>query len=533
MQFNNRNYSLFIFPIISFIGAIWQGQYTDDGYHWGFIFSNALDIINGEIPFKKIFIEYGIVSTIIHSSTLLLFKKNLLSLMIVTSLFYSLSIFLIGSITQKFTLNKYLGFFSTFVIFMLYPWPVSPWPNFISFFFTILFCYFYVLEDKKFNYLSGVALGLAYLSYTTVYNFIIFLFLIICLFFIILNLNRIDRKFIIKNINCVITFFVTVLIFFIYLSYNNLFGIWIEYQKIPFIMANAYDITILEKINDYTYFIFIYSIKNFIYEPQIILYTFIFTSNIYLISKIIFFDKKLNSNNLNLLFINFLIFSLNIYAQLADIDKLGTSLSLGIVSMLILINKIKLKENKIVVNFIIIFISLYSFVFAFGLENAKNGASRQAYYKHLKNRELSDINKSIPYFKNQKWNKNSWHLLNSFISIQKEINDKCSIEYAANLTSNVFLYILLDYKKIQTIPFYYKEAHGDGFRNSFDKNFIENVQNEINKNNILIISNKNNDKIINLINYAQPKRISMNISSNNLEKYLYIYFPKKCENFNY
>ena len=137
---------------------------------------------------------------------------------------------------------------------------------------------------------------------------------------------------------------------------------------------------------DFTYFIFIYSIKNFIYEPQIILYTFIFTSNIYLISKIIFFDKKLNSNNLNLLFINFLIFSLNIYAQLADIDKLGTSLSLGIVSMLILINKIKLKENKIVVNFIIIFISLYSFVLAFGLENAKNGASRQAYYKHLKNR---------------------------------------------------------------------------------------------------------------------------------------------------
>ncbi len=96
--------------------------------------------------------------------------------MMVTSLLYSLSILLIGSITQKFTLNKYLGFLSTFVIFMMYPWPVSPWPNFISFFFTILFCYFYILEDKKFNYLSGIALGLAYLSYTTVYNFIIFFF---------------------------------------------------------------------------------------------------------------------------------------------------------------------------------------------------------------------------------------------------------------------------------------------------------------------------------------------------------------------
>ena len=77
MQLSNKNYSLVIFPIISFIGGIWQGQYTDDGYHWGFIFSNALDIINGKIPFKEIFIEYGIFSTIVHSITLLIFKKKL------------------------------------------------------------------------------------------------------------------------------------------------------------------------------------------------------------------------------------------------------------------------------------------------------------------------------------------------------------------------------------------------------------------------------------------------------------------------
>ena len=94
MQLYNKNYSLLFFPIISFIGGIWQGQFTDDGYHWGFIFSNALDIINGKIPFKEIFIEYGIFSTVIHSITLLIFKKNLLSLIAVTSLLYSLSILL-------------------------------------------------------------------------------------------------------------------------------------------------------------------------------------------------------------------------------------------------------------------------------------------------------------------------------------------------------------------------------------------------------------------------------------------------------
>ncbi len=49
------NYSLLIFPIISLIGGAWQGQYVYDGYHWGFVFSNALDILEGKCHIKKFF----------------------------------------------------------------------------------------------------------------------------------------------------------------------------------------------------------------------------------------------------------------------------------------------------------------------------------------------------------------------------------------------------------------------------------------------------------------------------------------------
>ena len=116
--------------------------------------------------------------------------------------------------------------------------------------------------------------------------------------------------------------------------------------------------------------------------------------------------------------------------------------------------------------------------------------------------------------------------------MQKKINTKCSLEYGVNLTSNTFLYALMDYKKIQVIPFFYK-AHNGAFRKNFDKNFIRNIQKEINKNNILIISNENNDKIVNLLNYAPPTKINMDINTNNFKRYLYVYYPKKCENFNY
>ncbi len=85
-----KNYILTIFPIISFLGAIWQGQYTDDGYHWGFILSNAIRLIDGNEPYKEIFIQYGLFSTLLNSIILIIFNKNIISLILLTSIFYSL-----------------------------------------------------------------------------------------------------------------------------------------------------------------------------------------------------------------------------------------------------------------------------------------------------------------------------------------------------------------------------------------------------------------------------------------------------------
>ena len=528
MKISKKNYSLIIFPIISFIGGIWQAQYTNDGYHWGFIFANALDLINGKVPFKEFFIEYGIFSTAIHALSLIIFNKSMISLMIVTCLLYSISILLIGLITQKFILSKYISFFATFIIFALYPWPVSPWPNFVSFFFIILFCYLYTIEDKKFNYLSGFSLGFAYLSYTTVYNFIIFPFFVILLIFIIIYLKKIDQNFIKKNINCLISFSLTIGIFILYLFYKGLIDIWLLYQKIPFIYAGANQMTVFNRLEDYSYFLLIYSFKNFIYEPQNSIFVFIFISNIYLILKILIQSKKFTSTELNLLTINFLILFLNVYAQLLDIDKLATSLSLGVITLMILINSIKSNENKFFINFVILFISLYSLFFAFGLENTKYGGSRAAYYKNLKNIDLTYNDKTITYFAYQKWDEKSWYVLNSFIKLQNQIKKRCLLDYGANLTSNAFYYILMDYKKIQVIPFFYKK-HGDAYRDIFDKNFLQRLQDKINKNNIIIVSNENNSKLLDLSTYDVPKKISMNVNSTNLMRYIYIYYPKECE----
>jgi hypothetical protein len=532
MKVLQRKYILTLFPIISFFGGLWQGQFTYDGYHWGFMLSNALDLISGKTPYKEIFLEYGILGTAIHAITLLIFDKNILSLIMITCLLYSTSIYLIGLIVYKVTLNKNYSFFSTIVIFMIYPWPVTPWPNFISFFFTTIFCYFYLYKEKKYAIFSGISLALAYLTFTTVYNFIIIFFALVILFFILTNYKKLNKNFIQKNIYLAISFLFILIIFLIYLFINDLLILWISYQNLPFIQADAYNIKIFDKIYSYFHFLFIFSWKNFIYEPQIVFYTILFLSNIYLIIKLLIRFYKYNdfsADNLNLLVVNIMFFSLNFYAQLSDIDKFSTSLSLAIISLFFLINTIRSIDDKIIIHSTIIFISLYSFIFAFGLEFSSTGASRAAYYKDLKNIEKKYSDENTRYFSKQKWTRNSWHQINSFIKFQNIIKGQCNLQYGANLTSNTYYYVLLENEKIQVIPFFYKDL-GKTFRSYFDIDLIKKIQNEVDNQNILLVTSDNNDKLINLENYNNPIKIDLNKFNEKLEKFIYIYYPKKCKN---
>ena len=110
MKFNSTYY-FFLLPIISFIYCIYYSIYFYDGYHFGFVFSNAIELNNGKLPYKEIFIEYGYLTTFIHSLILKIFGNEVFYLQVYTGLIYSISITLIGFIVKKFT-NTYYGIFA-------------------------------------------------------------------------------------------------------------------------------------------------------------------------------------------------------------------------------------------------------------------------------------------------------------------------------------------------------------------------------------------------------------------------------------
>ena len=65
--------SIYLIIILSIIGGIWNAQYINDGYHWGFIFSNSIEFLNGKKPFEEIFIEYGFLHILINSFIISIF----------------------------------------------------------------------------------------------------------------------------------------------------------------------------------------------------------------------------------------------------------------------------------------------------------------------------------------------------------------------------------------------------------------------------------------------------------------------------
>ena len=324
-------------------------------------------------------------------------------------------------------------------------------------------------------------------------------------------------------------FFLIIFLFLIYLIYSNLFETWFLYQKIPFILSDHYDISLLHKIYEYIIFLYIYSFSNFIYEPQFLFYSIIFTVNIgYLIVNFIYLiNKNYEKINQNLLVLNLLVFSLNFKSQLYGMDKLATSLSLGVITLFYTINNLKKKENRFILNFIISFIIFYSLIFSFEMTNSHFNGNRYIHYQDLKHTNNKFKKKNISYFSLQKWDKNTWHPLIEYIHYQKKIKNACNIEYAANLTSQSYFYVLFDFKKIQLIPFII-QTHKEILIKYFEPNLIYDIQKLINDDNILILTFENNEEMLDLQNYYLSKKINLNKYNGKIPNYFYIYLPKKC-----
>jgi hypothetical protein len=509
----------YLLPLLSFIYCFFYSQYIYDGYHFGLMFSNAIDLNEGKIPYKEIFIEYGYLTTLIHSFVLSAFGDEVLYLQIYTSLIYSITIILIGLILKKFT-NNYYALFAILSLFIINPIPLKPWAIYNCYLFYSLSLFFFINKNNISKGSSGIFLSLAYLSFTTLYNFII-IPLILLITFSWLVIYRENKREYIGLLYFFIGFFTPLLFFITFLYTNNIINEWITYQKLPilFVLAHA-EKNILEQIIYFFNEISFLGLKNYIISPHNLYFGLIYFVSLYCMCRIFYckiFIKKSNQNNTNLLFISIFIISLTPHAQVGGVEKFSTSISLGIIVLLILIYNLKLRESRYFIFTFLIFTTLLI---------AKNNYNYPEYSSlkiNIKNKYYND--EKIKFYQKQKWSENKWNAINGIVSNSKKINNYCKIYKSANLTDDAFYYSILE-NKAQIVPFFFKK-HGYILRNIIEPDLINNIQADLNSEKIYLVSSQNNNDLFKMKNYKILKKFSIDEINLNL-KNIYLMVPTSC-----
>jgi len=55
------------------------------------MFVEAMQFFSGLIPYKDVFITYGYLTTVLHSLSIILFGKHIISISIITGIIYALT----------------------------------------------------------------------------------------------------------------------------------------------------------------------------------------------------------------------------------------------------------------------------------------------------------------------------------------------------------------------------------------------------------------------------------------------------------
>lgn len=425
--------AIFIFIFILNM-TIWQGKFVTDPHHWGLMLSNVTDLIAGRIPYKEIFIQYGILTTIIHTSAFLI-TDTLLSIVIITGVCYGIGIVIMSRLIYRLSKNIYYSIASMIICTILHPLAIYPWSNYIAFPFIILGLYglIFDLQKKYIIALSGIALGMSVLARENLFLPLLLMILIATLIDL-LSYKKISRNLVLY----IISFVSPIAIFLIYIYLNDLMKFW---YVSGFLLPKYYMAEIFPNINSWR--IFNTFINTFVsglvqFDPRWYILTLILIANIAIITKnLIRFEYN------DAPYIKIAIFSVILCAgaiHLTEIFRLATGFIIGITSILYFASKYRIVKY-------IVFVTVL-----FSISTTINGNSGN-YYLPTSTQEKENIVVENGYFKNQKWPLAVTNYYSNIYEDLKRIQKlKCGIEFHYNSTSDNFIKVLSPFAQYQFLP---------------------------------------------------------------------------------
>lgn len=134
-----------------------------DPHHTGLMYKAALDVAEGLHLFSDTFTQYGALVTWLQALSLLIFGKQITSILFCTALFYALSYALLYLVSRRF-LGPWLSSIATVTTIFLaafYFWDFHPWSSVYALFFLLLSLYLSLLaldrEGSRFLLLTALS----------------------------------------------------------------------------------------------------------------------------------------------------------------------------------------------------------------------------------------------------------------------------------------------------------------------------------------------------------------------------------------
>ncbi|MBP5972953.1 glycosyltransferase family 39 protein [Brasilonema sp. CT11] len=454
---NGRIFDLTVLLIccLSFGFSCIESSVNIDSYHWGFMYVQALDIKRGLIAYKETFNGYGIITSLIQSFSLTLFGERMISIGIMTGIFYAVNIFLSYQLFLKI-IPKYLAYLSTFLIFLLHAYIIYPWSNYYSYTFLLLSLLIIFSTSKKaYCFFAGLFLGLSLLSRYSSSIAIIPPFL---LFFVYNIASKKTRKSTVsKNLFFIFGFLVPLLLFLLFLiNHNALDDFFIQNEMM--LSDSAKNITILNSVPRLLKNIFTLQGETFNPDSRLFIFTIIFLWNIatlFFISYKFLLNKNLTKNeNILIIFSLITIFGYLNSIHFYEVFRLVNSSSLGLGVIFYTIYQISLRFNREVK--VIILLPLICICFIWG--NSLLFSKTSSVYFPWKLDVLTGkgvMTSEISIFKGKLLSKKYYDF---YQELYKKISENHHFSYIVNYTEDSVAVVINNLQRVQISSLYFPEV---------------------------------------------------------------------------
>jgi hypothetical protein len=439
---------LIFFAII--VGSVFQGIFSQDYHHYGLMLSNALDLTAGKLPYKDIFIQYGFLTTLIHSLTYLIFK-SMIGLTFITAIFYAYGLLILKKIYSQCIPNNKFGLYFLLVCYLFHPVIFLPWSNYIAFPFLLLSISSLISKDADKsltkNIQCGIFFGLAILARE---GNILAIALLIALFIMadFFCFKKTFKNILIRYSKILFGIAITLTPFFLYLHENQLFFYWKTHSiDLPKVYADV----VFPNMNLYKFYL------RFIKESVMGMINFdirwFLINSIVLVNVIYLLKIMFNRNNLleRECAAKISIASLALLVLMLHIPEIFRFASGGILGLILVFC---IFENKKWGHLAILFIiGGLTATFVSGTSGVNIS------YRFFQNQNKLKV-VSVEGFQGLIWPENSILAYERISTDLKKLqSNPCNFKYHFNVTDNNFLTFLSPFNKFQIAPHHFSSAN--------------------------------------------------------------------------